>query len=103
MAINLKIATDGSVQFLKKEPCTLLYFWSPWCGICLEYNELLEFEKAYAKVIVKAVNMEENPLLVDSYNVLLSPTYVFLKNGQCIRKLVGKQNIEQLSKNVIDL
>ena len=50
---------------------------------------------------VAKLNVDENRMLSDRFNVRSIPTLVFFKNGQEIKRIVGAQGKAQLQK-IID-
>lgn len=78
----------------------LVVFWAAWCGPCVDVKYLEEFELATPGTIVGRVNVEENPDLAANYSVVVVPTYIFFKQGQPVKRLIGLQTKESLQEAV---
>ena len=66
-------------------------FWGTWCQPCRTLRPLLEqvaAERADGWRFV-AVHVESNPELVDRYQVMSTPTLVFVAGGDEVHRLAG--------------
>lgn len=96
----MKIITDTYIEKLKNKKKCLLYFWSAWCGVCIEK---LEFDNLDDKDIeIGFVNIDENPNLSSKYEIIVAPTYLLLEYGKIRKKHIGKKDSKQI-RNFIDL
>jgi thioredoxin 1 len=74
-------------------------FWAPWCGPCkLVAPELEKLAAQYDGVVdIVKVNVDENPVLQRSFNIMSIPTIAFFKGaGAQPVGAVGFQTAEQL-------
>ncbi len=82
----------------------LLDFWAEWCGPCKIMEPIFEeIEKDYHnKMTITKINVdeEEHRALVEKYNVMSIPTYLFMKNGEVVDQLIGAQAKETLTKKL---
>lgn len=69
----------------------LIDFWAEWCGPCKMMAPVLEeLKKDYAgKLTIKEVNVDENEEEASRFGVLSIPTYVIMKDGQEVARLIG--------------
>lgn len=96
----MKIITDTYIEKLKNKNKCLLYFWSAWCGVCIEKTE---FDDVHVKDLeIGSVNIDENPNLSAKYEIIVAPTYLLLEFGKIIKKHIGKKDSKQL-RNFLDL
>ena len=73
-------------------------FWAEWCGPCKQIGPALEEiagEKKDSLSIVK-LNIDENPLTPQKYNVRGIPTLLIFKNGEVVAEKMGALPKSQL-------
>ncbi len=87
---------------LKSEKPVLLEFGAVWCGPCKMLEPVLEelageFGDA---VLVAKVDVDHNPQIASTYNVLSVPTTMLFKDGEIIERLVGFQPKDRISAKI---
>ena len=65
--------------------------WAEWCQPCQTMSAYAGFlAQEYAgKVLVAAVDADENPQISERFNILGLPTLLFIKNGREVDRIVG--------------
>lgn len=97
----MKILTEATFNTeIIANPNWLIMFWASWCGPCIEYQYLEEFESVTPGTFVGRINVEENQDLAAIYSIVVMPTYIFFKQGLPTKRLVGLQTKESLLEAV---
>lgn len=83
----------------------LVDFFADWCGPCKlmgpVIEELAEEYKEKAGVKIGKLNVDENRIIAEKYNIMGIPTLVLFKNGKVADQLVG-YNTKEVLKEFID-
>ena len=71
----------------------LLDMWAPWCGPCRMIAPLVEelATELVGRVRVGKLNVDENPLTAERFNIRGIPALLVLKEGREIDRIVGVQ------------
>ncbi len=69
----------------------LLDMWAAWCGPCLRLAPVVEeiAGQMAGRVLVAKLNVDENPISAERFNIRSLPTLLVLKNGREIDRIVG--------------
>jgi thioredoxin 1 len=93
----------------QKKKLIIVKFWAPWCKPCKKIAPKIEelAVKHSAKVLIVSVNAdnEECEAIKDTYKVSSLPTFIVLKDGIAINKIVGADEDKLkrvISKNTKD-
>lgn len=78
-------------QILKHE-MMVVDFWAPWCGTCTQVSPVIEeLAREYSgKVAFGKLNVDDNPLISDTYCIDNIPAILMFKRGRQVGQLVGE-------------
>lgn len=58
----------------------LLDFWAEWCQPCKLMSPVLDsIKKEYPDLQIQKINVDEDSVMVDQYNITTVPTYILIK------------------------
>jgi putative thioredoxin len=69
----------------------LVDLWAPWCGPCKSLSPIIErvVESTGGTVELVKVNVDENPLIAQSFQVQSIPAVFAIKNRQIVDRFIG--------------
>ncbi len=98
------VTTDAGFQadVVKSPVPVVVDLWAPWCGPCRMVAPILEkLASEYAgRLRIAKLNVDENPMTAQMYQVTGIPTLLFFKNGQMVNRVVGALPERQLRSAV---
>ena len=92
MAGAITDVTDSNFQaeVLEADKPVLVDFWAPWCGPCRiigPHLEELAGERDDLKIV--KLNVDDNPRVAASFNVMSIPMLLLFKHGQVAHQIIG--------------
>ena len=89
-------------EALKSEKIVLVDFYADWCGPCQMMSPIIEkIAEENKDIVVGKVNVDEEEDLAVRYNVMSIPTFIVIKNGEEVNRIIGavsKSEIEGIIK-----
>ncbi len=77
-------------EVFKSDKIVLLDFWAAWCGPCKMLSPIVdEIAQENPDIKVCKVNVDEQPELASTFEVMSIPALFVLKDGSVINKSVG--------------
>lgn len=98
------VLTDQTFEeTVSRQPLMVVDFWAAWCGPCRMVSPIIEqLAKEYVgKAAFGKVNVDENPVISNQFQIQSIPTLLILKNGRPVDGIIGavpKQFIESKIK-----
>ena len=84
--------TDANFEeTIGKNPIILVDFWAGWCGPCRALAPTIEelAKELAGKVLVAKLDVDENPVTAEKFQVYSIPTVVLIKDSSEVDRIVG--------------
>ncbi|MBQ6624653.1 MAG: thioredoxin [Clostridia bacterium] len=89
-------------EIMNSEKTVLLDFWAGWCGPCKMISPIIdEIAKEHPEIKVAKINVDEQPEIAKSFDIMNIPSLFVLKNGEITNRSAGvksKAQIEEMLK-----
>ena len=92
--------TDTNFEEEIKEGLVFVDFWAEWCGPCKMLTPVLEelSTELEGKITIAKLNIEENPVKAQEFQVQSIPTMILFEDGKPVEKVMGFQPKANLLK-----
>ena len=79
-------------EVLENPKPVLLDFWASWCGPCRMVSPVIDqIAEERTDITVGKINVDEQPELAASFQVMSIPTIVVMKDGKVFNSTMGAQ------------
>jgi thioredoxin 1 len=92
-------------EVLKHKGISVVDFWAPWCGPCIQMAPALESFAAsnIGRVAVFKLDVDENPKTAERFEIRSVPTIIFFKDGETQHISRGTMSGAGLQKKLNEL
>jgi thioredoxin 1 len=92
-------------EVLGHQGISVVDFWAPWCGPCIQMAPALEsFAASNAGTVsVYKLDVDENPKTAERFEIRSIPTIIFFKNGQVQHISRGTMSATSLQNKLNEL
>lgn len=89
-------------EVINSDKTVLVDFWASWCGPCRMLSPIVdEIAAEHSEIKVCKVNVDDEPELAQSFQIMSIPSLMVFKNGKVVANSVGlrpKAEIEAMIK-----
>ena len=101
-----RVVTDATfeTEVLKNSKPVIVDYWAEWCGPCRMIAPVLEeIASEYSeKIDVVKLNVDENPVVAQKYQILAIPTLNVFQNGEVVKSIKGAKPKSALLKDLAE-
>ena len=101
-----RAVTDATfeTEVLKNSKPVIVDYWAEWCGPCRMIAPVLEeIASEYSeKIDVVKLNVDDNPVVAQKYQILAIPTLNVFQNGEVVKQIKGAKPKSALLRDLAE-
>ncbi len=95
---------DFNKDIIENNKLVIIDFFATWCMPCKMLAPIFEdVSNKYSDLDFFKIDIDQNPTLVQKFNIDSVPTIIFIKNGKVINQEIGVRSESELSKIIDEL
>lgn len=84
-------------EVMRSDKPVIVDFWATWCGPCRMLGPVIaQIAEERNDIKVCKVNVDDEPMLAQQFNVMNIPTVLVFKNGEVAARSVGVKPKQQI-------
>ena len=94
----IKVSNENfNSEVISSDKPVLIDFYADWCGPCKMLSPVVDkLAEEHSEFKVVKINVDENPDLAGSYQVMSIPTLVVIENGKEVNRSMGLQSKQDI-------
>ena len=102
MSSEVPELSKNEFESYTKSGLTLIDFFAEWCMPCVMMSPVLEelSEKFKGKIKFGKINVDDNQILAQKFNVASIPNFVLFKDGKKAEQFIGAMPVEDFEKRL---
>lgn len=104
MSVHLVTSIDDVQQYLKGDDLVVIDAFGTWCSPCsMIAPRVARLAQEYSNVIFLKFDVDQSSNLSDRYKITSLPTFIFIKNGSEVDRVIGAdytQLVKTIKKNI---
>lgn len=104
MSVTKVGSNDFNSEVLGSKGLTVVDMYADWCGPCKMMGPVVDsLSEDYSDVNFYKLNVDESGDIAQKYGVMSIPTFLFLKDGEVVKTMVGARSADAFAEEIDSL